>query len=95
MLISTGLPVPMCSSISESDASAPSEPRCSWSCSLRLIPVRWSDPAISQLVPADVPLKAGSETVLFSFPSIQKYVPAVPAMSSTTTTPMISAIRRP
>ena len=59
------------------------------------MPVRWSEPAISQFVPADVPVKAGSVTDLCSFPSTQKYVPASEAMSTTTTIPMISAIRRP
>ena len=72
MLMRTGLPLPMCSSISESEASAPSAPRCSWARSLRLIPVRWSDPAISQFVPAEVAVVAGSATVRFSFPLIQK-----------------------
>ena len=95
MLISTGFPVPMCSSMSESEASAPCEPRCSVSCSVRLMPLRESSPAISQFVPAEVPVNAGRATVRFSFPLIQKYEPPTARMSTSTTTPMTSAIRRP
>jgi hypothetical protein len=58
-------------------------------------PLRESDPTISQFVPADVPLYAGSATDRFSFPLIQKYVPPTPAMITTATIPMIRAIRRP
>ena len=75
MLISTGLPLPMCSSMSESEAFAPSSPRCSVSCSPRVTPSRESSPAISQFVPAEVPVNAGRLTVRFSFPLTQKYVP--------------------
>ena len=72
MLISTGLPLPMCSSMSESEAFAPCAPRCSVARSVRLIPLRESSPAISQFVPADVPVNAGRETVRFSLPLSQK-----------------------
>ena len=73
MLISTDLPpLPVCSSISESEALAPVLPRCSLACSVRLTPMRVSDPAISQFVPAEVLLVAGSVTEWFSLPSIQK-----------------------
>ncbi len=72
MLISTGLPVPVCSSMSESEAFAPCAPRCSVARSARVIPSRVSLPAISQFVPAEVPVDAGSETVRCSFPLSQK-----------------------
>ena len=45
--------------------------------SVRLMPVRESDPAISQFVPAEVPVNAGRATVRFSFPLSQKYEPPI------------------
>jgi len=95
MLISTGVPVPMCSNISESEAFAPTNPTWSWTICWVVKPWRESEPTISQFWPAEVPAKAGSATVRFSLPSSQKYEPTVPAISTTTTMPMISAIRRP
>ena len=81
--------------MSESEAFAPTEPRCSASCWVRLRPVRVSDPAISQFVPAEVPVNAGRATERFSFPLTQKYEPPITRMITSTTTPMIRAIRRP
>ena len=73
MLISTGLPLPMCSSISESEASAPSVAQVQRVLLAAADPGRAeSDPAISQFVPAEVPVIAGSATVRFSFPLTQK-----------------------
>ena len=67
MLISTGLPPPMCSSISESEFSVPkSSPTCRLSICCRESPCRLSEPAISQFCPADWPEKAGSTTDRFS-----------------------------
>ena len=85
----------MCSSISESEASAPTVPTCSWSTSALDRPWRLSDPTISQFCPADVPLNAGSVTERFSFPSIQKYDPTSAMIRTTTSSPAVSAIRRP
>ena len=96
MLISTGLPVPMCSSISESELVVPkSKPTCSWMISLVVRPWRVSEPTISQFWPADDPEKAGSETERFSLEPSQKYEPATATSRTTTTVPAISAIRRP
>src|SRR5579859_2504693 len=96
MLISTGRPLPRWSSMIESEFSVPeSDPTWSASLSVRDSPARLSEPVISQFVPAEVSVVAGSATDLLSLPFSQKYVPAVPASKTTTTTPMISAIRRP
>ena len=73
MLISTGLPPPMCSSMSESEAFAPSAPRCSVARSPRLIPLRESVPGDQPVGPGRRrPVYAGSETVRFSLPLSQK-----------------------
>ena len=95
MLISTGLGPPMCSSMSESEAFSPTVPRCRASACVRLSPCRLSEPTISQLVPADVAVVAGSVTDLFSLPSAQKYELTATTIKISTTIPAISAIRRP
>ena len=96
MLTSTGVPVPMCSSISESESDVPkSKPTCRLTICWVDRPWRESEPTISQFWPAEVPAKAGSATDRFSLPSSQKYEPAVPAIRTTTTMATISAIRRP
>jgi hypothetical protein len=68
MLISTGRPLPRCSSISESELSVPkSNPTCRARICWLVRPSRPSDPAISQFCPSDCPAYAGSTTERFSF----------------------------
>ena len=95
MLISTGLGPPMCSSMSESESLEPLDPTCSVSRCVLLSPCRLSEPTISQLVPADAAVVAGSVTDLFSLPSAQKYELTATTITISTTIPAISAIRRP
>ena len=70
MLISTGLPLPMCSSIRESEFSVPvTSPTCRLTICFWESPCRLSAPAISQFCPADWPEKAGSVTERLSLES--------------------------
>ena len=73
MLISTGRPLPMWSSMMESEFSVPSSnPTCRASICARDSPARLSEPVISQFVPAEVSEVAGSVTDVFSLPFSQK-----------------------
>ena len=96
MLISTGLPLPMWSNISESEFAVPkSNPTWSWRICWEVRPLRVSEPVISQFWPADCPLNAGSATDRFSLESSQKYDPTVATIRATTTITAYRAIRRP